>query len=333
MHKVDAHAVHTHIRALGLGELLGARLLMRTDAYMVLLLNTSRGRCLARLGAPVRRTRFVFEQAVRATLGAHGVRVPRLIGQVQAALLGLPVAPVQPVPYGHRAGFWVYSDVPGRRLPEFAVGPSETRQVGYHLARMHRLLRHVPQPRAREPQLAPLIQWAQYALEHAQNAAQTAEILALCKRLECHTPLVGLTFGLMHGGVTPAITQFKAGRLVGVIDFGAACRGPLVVDLARALYAWGFCKDVPDAGRMQALVEGYSRLRALSGPETRALWPQLRLQAIAMALRRIVRFEMGAVGQVLGGKAVFAPAGMLYEDYRHDLARLEALEHMTPLWG
>jgi hypothetical protein len=70
MHKVDAHTVHNHIRALGLGELLQARLMMRTEGYMLLSLTTSHGGCLARVGAPVRRTRFLFEQAVATALSA-----------------------------------------------------------------------------------------------------------------------------------------------------------------------------------------------------------------------------------------------------------------------
>jgi Ser/Thr protein kinase RdoA (MazF antagonist) len=248
------------------------------------------------------------------------------MGQAQAALLGLSVAEAAPVPHGYRAGFWVLSAPAGRRLADFAIRPEEAHQVGHHLARLHRLLRHVTVHAAPKAAVTPLIDWAHHALERAPTPAHAADLKLVCQRLARRHSLTGLTHGLIHGALTPGVTQFNAGRLVGAVDFGAVCRGPLITDLARALYAWGFNQDEPDLARMQALVAGYQRLRPLSLPERRALWPQLCLRAMQMALRRLVRFELGDLGEVLGAQAVFAPSSMLYEDYRHDMARLEALE-------
>jgi Ser/Thr protein kinase RdoA (MazF antagonist) len=117
------------------------------------------------------------------------------------------------------------------------------------------------------------------------------------------------------------------------LDYGSVRPTLLVHDVAAALYAWGFGQDAPDAGRLQALVEGYGRTRALSAKERAALWPALCLRAAQQALQRFIRFELEALSprwEKGGQGAPFAPRGVLYEDYRHDLRRLQALVRLGP---
>jgi Ser/Thr protein kinase RdoA (MazF antagonist) len=334
MQTMNALGLHAHVRALGLGELVQARLLARTPAYLVLLLGTPQGSYLARVGAPPTRAQAAFEQRVRLTLLGHGLRVPKPLGQHATAHLGLwGAAPTAMA--GQRAGIFLYTGVGGRQLAEFALTAGHTAQVGHYLGRLHRLLRHVPKPHPKGADEAPLAPRLAWALAQSPQDGRREDLRWLQAWLASQGSGVrrGLPVGLAHGQLLPALTAFGNGRLLGALDYGSVRPTLLVHDVAAALYAWGFGQDAPDAGRLQALVEGYGRTRALSAKERAALWPALCLRAAQQALQRFIRFELEALSQrwEKGGQgAPFAPRGVLYEDYRHDLRRLQALERLGP---
>ena len=331
MQRVDAPAVHAHVRALGLGELLTAQLVGRTPAYLVLLLRTSQGAYVARVGAVATRAQAAFEQRVRLVLSSHGLRVPKLVGHGTPARLGWAAA-APPGAATLQAGILLYTAVGGRQLADFALTAEHTLEVGHYLGRLHRLLRHVPKPHPAKAQEAPLRRWAAWAMARSPDDERREDLRWLMAWLG--GPGAQLGRGLPHGlgqpQLVPALTRFGRGRLLGALDYGSVAPQTLVSDVAASLYAWGFAQDAPDAARLGALVEGYGRARALSAKERAALWPALCRRAAHLALRRFMRFELEEVGGLLGEPAPFAPRGMLYEDYRHDLRRLRALTALGP---
>jgi len=96
--------------------------------------------------------------------------------------------------------------------------------------------------------------------------------------------------GIIHGDLFPDNVKFKGGRLTGVMDFEAACRGKLIYDLATAVNALCFLDDRYRIERFEALITGYESLRPLSLPEWDSFPNELRFSALRFTVTRIKDF-------------------------------------------
>jgi len=96
--------------------------------------------------------------------------------------------------------------------------------------------------------------------------------------------------GIIHGDLFPDNVKFKGNRLVGVVDFEAACRGKLIYDLATAVKALCFHEDCYKIERFDALIAGYESLRPLSLPEWDSFPNELRFSALRFTVTRIKDF-------------------------------------------
>ena len=96
--------------------------------------------------------------------------------------------------------------------------------------------------------------------------------------------------GIIHGDLFPDNVKFKGNRLVGVVDFEAACRGKLIYDLATAVNALCFHEDCYKIERFDALIQGYESLRPLSLPEWDSFPNELRFSALRFTVTRIKDF-------------------------------------------
>jgi homoserine kinase type II len=96
--------------------------------------------------------------------------------------------------------------------------------------------------------------------------------------------------GIIHGDLFTDNVKFKGSRLVGVMDFEAACRGKLIYDLATAVNALCFYADRYRIDRFEALIAGYESLRPLSLPEWDSFPNELRFSALRFTVTRIKDF-------------------------------------------
>ncbi|HWP23346.1 MAG TPA: homoserine kinase [Candidatus Binatia bacterium] len=98
--------------------------------------------------------------------------------------------------------------------------------------------------------------------------------------------------GIIHGDLFPDNVKFKGNRLVGIMDFEAACRGKLIYDLATAVNALCFLEDRYRIDRFEALISGYESLRPLSLPEWDSFPNELRFSALRFTVTRIKDFYL-----------------------------------------
>ncbi len=98
----------------------------------------------------------------------------------------------------------------------------------------------------------------------------------------------GLPEGVIHADLFPDNVFFLDDELSGLIDFYFACNDALAYDLAVALNAWCFELDASfNITKGMALINGYERVRRLTGPEIEALPALARGAALRFMLTRL----------------------------------------------
>jgi len=98
--------------------------------------------------------------------------------------------------------------------------------------------------------------------------------------------------GIIHGDLFADNVKFKGSRLVGILDFEAACRGKLIYDLATAVNALCYLDGRYRIERFEALISGYEALRPLSLPEWDSFPNELRFSALRFTTTRIKDFYL-----------------------------------------
>ncbi len=101
--------------------------------------------------------------------------------------------------------------------------------------------------------------------------------------------------GIIHGDLFCENLIFKADKVVGILDFEAACRGKFVFDLATAVNALCFSQGRYQIRRFEALIAGYESLRTLSLAEWDAFPNELRFSALRVTITRLRDFFMNAI--------------------------------------
>jgi homoserine kinase type II len=95
--------------------------------------------------------------------------------------------------------------------------------------------------------------------------------------------------GVIHADLFPDNVFFLGDELSGLIDFYFACNDALAYDLAVALNAWCFEPDASfNITKGMALINGYERVRRLTGREIEALPVLARGAALRFMLTRLV---------------------------------------------
>jgi homoserine kinase type II len=99
----------------------------------------------------------------------------------------------------------------------------------------------------------------------------------------------GLPEGVIHADLFPDNVFFLDNELSGLIDFYFACTDTLAYDIAICLNAWCFESDHSyNVTKGRALLQGYSKMRALSDAEKSALPLLCRGAALRFLLTRLV---------------------------------------------
>ena len=121
--------------------------------------------------------------------------------------------------------------------------------------------------------------------------------------------------GIIHGAIHKHSLLFKGEALLCLGDFGAACRGKYVYDLATAVNALCFVDGSYSLDRFEALMAGYESLRTLSLAEWDSFPNELRFAALRFAVIRLSEFF----------EAEKDEANRINDDFRQYLDRLRVL--------
>lgn len=135
----------------------------------------------------------------------------------------------------------------------------------------------------------------------------------LADRLETERP-TDLPTGLIHGDLFRDNVLIRDGKVVGLLDFESASRGPYVYDLLVTLLAWCF-GDGLEPALARAMVEGYLTVRSLSSREQECMVGEGSVACLRFATTRLTDFSLRAPEGT-------EPA----RDYRRFLGRLESLQ-------
>lgn len=103
--------------------------------------------------------------------------------------------------------------------------------------------------------------------------------------------------GIIHGDLFHDNVMFRGDKVVGVLDFEAACRGKFVFDLATAVNALCFSGGRYQLPRFEALIAGYESVRTLSLAEWDAFPNELRFSALRFTVTRLRDFFLNPVDE------------------------------------
>lgn len=121
--------------------------------------------------------------------------------------------------------------------------------------------------------------------------------------------------GIVHGDIFPDNLLFRGKKVVGLLDFEAACQGKLITDLATAVNALCYIDGEYQLERFNALMDGYQAVRALSLVEWDAFPNELRFSALRFTVTRLQDFFFRPT----------ARAVRIHKDFHDFLDRLHVL--------
>jgi homoserine kinase type II len=181
----------------------------------------------------------------------------------------------------------------GTELPVSALTPSHLEVLGHALADLHLIGRGYKKGidnRFAFNKVALMYREVRKELPpHLKNIVRVLddEVSYLENYLDNNLPK-----GIIHGDLFPDNVKFKKSRLVGIVDFEAACRGKFIYDLATAVNALCYFEDRYRIERFEALISGYESLRPLSLPEWDSFPNELRFSALRFTVTRIRDFYL-----------------------------------------
>ncbi len=179
----------------------------------------------------------------------------------------------------------------GSEVPLEALNPTQLTALGHALSNLHlasRTFKKGIENRFSFPRVAAIYREVRRQLpSHLKQIVRVLddEFSYLENYLDNNLPK-----GIIHGDLFPDNVKFKGNRLVGVVDFEAACRGKLIYDLATAVNALCFLEDSYKIERFDALISGYESLRPLSLPEWDSFPNELRFSALRFTVTRMKDF-------------------------------------------
>ena len=181
----------------------------------------------------------------------------------------------------------------GVELPPEALTPSHLETLGHTLADLHLIGRGYKKGidnRFGFTKIVSMYREVRKQLpSHLKNIVRVLddEVVYLENYLDNNLPK-----GIVHGDLFSDNVKFKGSRLVGIVDFEAACRGKLIYDLATAVNALCYLDGRYRIDRFEPLITGYESLRPLSLPEWDSFPNELRFSALRFTVTRIKDFYL-----------------------------------------
>jgi len=216
--------------------------------------------------------------------------------------------------YEHKP-FAIFSWLPGELLCQARVSERACDAVGAALARVHLAsdrLSSLPEGRFRLRDLEQRLD----RVEREASAKYGDAVGTIRERLTHYGALrdAELPHGLIHGDLFRDNVIWQNEKILALIDFESASRGPFAYDLMVTVLAWCF-GDRFEPALVTAMLAGYHRVRPLSARELDMLPVEGALGALRFATTRITDYDMRP-----------PPGKPPLRDYRRFLARLSALE-------
>jgi homoserine kinase type II len=222
--------------------------------------------------------------------------------------------------YGGKA-VSVYPPLPGRTYSEAELTTAYLEQAGQMLASLHLLgqgYKRVIENRFSFEHIVELYEWVRERVPgHFKYVIHTLddEIAHQQQYQEDKLPK-----GVIHGDLFADNLLFRGGKVVGVLDFEAACSGKFIYDLATAVNALCYHEGGYVFERFAALLRGYQQVRTLSLPEWDAFPNELRFSALRFTVTRLKDFFLRPMNN-----------GMrINKDFREFFARLQVLRRERP---
>ncbi len=222
--------------------------------------------------------------------------------------------------YGGKA-VSVYPPLPGRTFSEAELTLTQLQQAGQMLGSLHMLTqsyKRVIDNRFSFERIVELYDWVRARVPgHFKQVIHTLddEIAHQQQFQEDKLPK-----GVIHGDLFADNLLFRGGKLVGVLDFEAACSGKFIYDLATAVNALCYREGGYVFERFEALLQGYQQVRTLSLPEWDAFPNELRFSALRFTVTRLKDFFLRPMDD-----------GMrVNKDFREFFARLQVLRRERP---
>lgn len=268
---------------------------------------------------------MVYEKDLLLQLKRAGLPVPVLVRNVARGTF---------TPWARRGRYVsLFEHMPGRALGVFEVRARHTRTLGRLTGDIHRATGGFRRRRI-NPWGLTTVKDRYARLDRALARRRLAQRFEPAVRLlgeeierqESRLQRSSLPLGAIHGSLDIRRGRYLKDALVGIADFETACRDRLVLDLAYAMSSWCWEPSPKQRGgpagrfklpKVRAMLDGYQRSRVLSDAELEALPDELRFVALREAVRRLNEHELSKSGRD-GARA--------YQDYRHCMARLEALD-------
>ncbi len=180
----------------------------------------------------------------------------------------------------------------GKDVDKADITPDNCRKVGATLAKMHKIGADFEHLKVNRYSLEKWNGWfSRYkdTLNKAKNGLGLT-IYMLLTELNNSWPK-DLPRGAIHGDFFPDNVFFRNFEISGVIDFHFACTDLFIFDLAIAVNAWCFDRDIKFVNeRFHALVQGYQSVRPLTPAETKVLPLMLKAAALRFLLSRIEEY-------------------------------------------
>jgi len=303
---VDVAACH------GLGKLAKAVGVPEGSVNTHYLLQTSKGKFFLKIDEVKSAPEAQHELDLLLFLRSRGFPCPRPLADRQGHYFH---------DYGGKA-VSVYPPLPGHTFPETELTIAQLEQTGQMLGSLHLLgqdYKRIIANRFSFERIVELYEWVRERVpghfKHVIHALDD-EIAHQQQYQEDKLPK-----GIIHGDLFADNVLFRGGKLVGVLDFEAACTGKFIYDLATAVNALCYREDQGYVfERFAALLRGYQQARTLSLPEWDAFPNELRFSALRFTVTRLKDFFLRPVN-----------TGMrVHKDFREFFARLQVLRRERP---
>ena len=262
----------------GLGKLVQSDGFARNSVNTHYLLNTSKGKFLLKIDEVKSELEVKREIDLLLFLKKHGFPCPQ------------PVADRKGRHYREFGGRCIslYKHFPGELIPPDEVGLAQLENVGRVMADLHLIGKGYKKGidnRFSFERVYELYRDVREKLPtYFRRIVRTLdeEIDYLRFYLEGKLPK-----GIIHGDLFSDNVLLKGEKVVGIVDFEAACRGKFVYDLATAVNALCFVEGGYQLRRFEAFIAGYESQRTLSLAEWDAFPNELRFSALRFTVSRL----------------------------------------------
>lgn len=265
----------------GLGKLTKVTGIPAGSVNTLYLLETTRGKFFLKIDEAKSVAAVQQELGLLQFLRARGLRCPQPLvdrhGQVLRLYHGKPLSLSLPLP--------------GKAVSETRLTPAHLTHVGEALASLHLLSEHAPKSEENRFSFSRIVELYQEVREHLPGHFKQI-VHALDDEIGYQQEYQDdrLPKGLIHGDLFADNLLFRGDKVVGLLDFEAACYGKFLFDLATAVNALCYGEGHFVIERFEALLAGYQSRRPLTLIEWDAFPNELRFSALRFTVTRLKDF-------------------------------------------